>query len=46
MASLAIVLGFVMFLTVALMALAVGAFSTAGRVGRSGRGNRMLSLYQ
>lgn len=37
---------FVMFLTVALMSLAVGAFSTAGRVSRSGRRSRLLTLYQ
>lgn len=37
---------FVMFLTVTLMALAVTAFSTAGRVGRSGRRSRLLSFYR
>ncbi len=37
---------FVMFLTVALMSLAVVAFSTAGRVGRSSRRSRLLGLYQ
>jgi ABC-type spermidine/putrescine transport system permease subunit II len=37
---------FVMFLTVALMSLAVGAFSTAGRLGRQGRRSRLVSLYE
>jgi ABC-type spermidine/putrescine transport system permease subunit II len=40
-----VLLVFVMFLTVALMALAVTAFSTAGRLGRTGSRSRMLSLY-
>jgi spermidine/putrescine transport system permease protein len=37
---------FVMFLTVALMTLAVAAFTTAGRLGRSGRRSRLLGFYQ
>ena len=37
---------FVMFLTVALMSLAVATMSTAGRVGRSSRRSRVLGLYQ
>lgn len=36
---------FVMFLTVGLMTLAVGVFSTAGRVGRSNRRSRLLTMY-
>jgi spermidine/putrescine transport system permease protein len=37
---------FVMFLTVALMSLAVTTMTTVGRVGRAGRRSRMLGLYQ
>ncbi len=37
---------FVMFLTVALMTLALGAFTTVGRLGRSSRRSRLLGLYQ
>ena len=37
---------FVMFLTVALMTLSVGAFTTAGRLGRSNRRSRIIGLYQ
>jgi spermidine/putrescine transport system permease protein len=37
---------FVMFITVALMTLAVGVFTTAGRVGRSSRGSRLLGFYR
>ncbi len=37
---------FVMFLTVALMSLAVATLTTAGRVGRSSRRSRLLGLYQ
>ena len=36
----------VMFLTVALMTLAVGTLTAAGRFGRSGRQSRFLGLYQ
>jgi spermidine/putrescine transport system permease protein len=36
----------VMLLTVALMSLAVSAFATAGRFGRSDRGSRMLAFYR
>jgi spermidine/putrescine transport system permease protein len=36
---------FVMFLTVALMTLAVGALTGAGRLGRSQRRSRVLGLY-
>jgi spermidine/putrescine transport system permease protein len=37
---------FVMFLTVALMTLAVGAFTTVGRLGRSSRRSRLIGFYQ
>jgi spermidine/putrescine transport system permease protein len=37
---------FVMFLTVALMSAAVAVLATAGRVGRSGRRSRLVSLYE
>ncbi len=37
---------FVMFLTVALMSLAVVTLTTAGRIGRSSRRSRLLGLYQ
>jgi ABC-type spermidine/putrescine transport system permease subunit II len=36
---------FVMILTVALTSLAVVVFSTAGRLGRSSRRSRLVSLY-
>jgi spermidine/putrescine transport system permease protein len=37
---------FVMFLTVALMSAAVAVLATAGRVGRSSRRSRLVSLYE
>jgi spermidine/putrescine transport system permease protein len=37
---------FVMFLTVGLMSLALGAFSAAGRFGRASHRSRIASLYQ